>query len=137
MGDIRSLRRAVTSRDDYKELPKTDGATTKAADRRQYTRYHYLAEGTASLFSRSSHPGSPAEGQQATPPPKSFPVIAFSLSQSGIGFLSNYSLDPGDVLRLSLPTKAGDKKDVHARVVRAKRVSLDAFELGCVFVEPE
>jgi len=128
MDDIKALRRVLeyaTGNEDKKE----EGSWPRELERRQERRYDYKAEGVGTLTHRD-------EGIPLSVTP-GFPVIALSLSRSGASFLANYEFKAGDVIELVLPAADGESKALCARVVRSRRVGLNACEIGAEFTETD
>ena len=153
MHDMKALRRAF----DYNSIAlrkvAKSGKHTPKEERRRTPRYSYKAEGEGTLVFRED--GLPRD---ILP---NFPVIALSLSRSGVGLLANYEFKEGDIIDLVFrapsnvegqalgpvegPTpspaegaapsaaEAATAKRLRIRVTRVRRAGLKAFEIGAEF----
>jgi len=128
MDDITALRRVLEYSASTDNKKGQDG-WPRELERRQEPRYNYKAEGTGTLTHRD-------EGMPIAVTP-GFPVIALSLSRSGTSFLANHEFKAGDIVALELPAAAGGKKMLNVRVVRSRRVGLNACEIGAEFAETD
>lgn len=130
MHNVNALRRALEyAADRDVSAGKTGDAWPADIERREARRYGYSTEGTATLVHRDR--GAPVSIEP------DFPIITVSLSRAGTAFLTNYDLQPDDLIELVLPAADGGNKVLKVRVARTRRVGLNAFEIGAVFAESD
>lgn len=121
--NLESLRRHLER---VVEEEKGMGASP-AVNKRRHERHLYMVEAKIAYFKRFDQLGAcPAE----------FTVYTKDISRSGLSFLNEHEMYPGEIVRVEV-NLGGARRELYVKLVRCRRAGLKVFDVGGVFISQQ